>query len=389
MSPSLIRHLPTATPMPTRSDDPAPTDATPDATPDAALTTTADAAFAELLRGIAQSLDTLSASPADGATVEVAGDNETRADAQALPGPVEPAVLPAMTMWMAAPTTVTAGATMLLGAGQEGGGLSVAMPIAHDAAPVGGEVAEVAARTDRSAAALPATVQSHSALAVPVAGAAGLPPEHIGATPLASTSEGGLRPAATLASEAWPIRPAAERHLLLTPTDAAAVTASAAPGRPIDPDALAADTVVQLPAATPSSWRPPLQAALADRLQMQLGQGSDQALIRLDPPMWGRIEILVRHEGGGIQVHLSATHVDVVRQLMHLTDSLRQDLMSRQQGEVSVAVSHSHRDAAGRERSSDQPQRDDTTPHRALTEADQGASATSAFTLAHDGEGPQ
>lgn len=131
---------------------------------------------------------------------------------------------------------------------------------------------------------------------------------------------------------------------------------------------------VKLSPTTPAQWRQPLAEALGDRLQLNLQRGSDQAVIRLEPPQLGRIEIAIRHEAGSLQVHLSATHHEVVRQLNTIGDSLRQDLGQRQYGDVSVVVSDAGamgRDADGRSRGR-QPQQENTDPNRALAEAEVG-----------------
>ncbi len=140
---------------------------------------------------------------------------------------------------------------------------------------------------------------------------------------------------------------------------------------------------VKLPADAPAQWRQPLTEALGDRLQVQLNRGSEQAVIRLDPPMLGRIDISIRHEAGALMVHLSASNGEVLRQLHGIGDTLRQDLSQRQQGDVTVSVSgasDSSRDATKdmardggqqrqRARDADAEQK---TPGRALAEADEG-----------------
>lgn len=87
------------------------------------------------------------------------------------------------------------------------------------------------------------------------------------------------------------------------------------------------------------AWRQPLLVALGDRLQLQIAARSEQAVIRLEPPLLGRIDIAIRHEGGELQVRLAASHAEVGRQLQQITEPLRQDLLQRHSGEVSVQVS--------------------------------------------------
>jgi flagellar hook-length control protein FliK len=170
----------------------------------------------------------------------------------------------------------------------------------------------------------------------------------------------------------------------LTPGVAAATHV---PAPTVSEPASHADGVLRLVAQAPGQWRQPLTEALGERLTLQMARGSEHAVIRLDPPTLGRIEILVRHEGGSVHVQLSASHGEVMRQLSQVGDSLRQDLMSRHAGEVSVVVHDGSRDAAGRERSHTQAQRDteEPGPGRALAEADEGLAA-SAFALSQDRE---
>jgi flagellar hook-length control protein FliK len=144
-------------------------------------------------------------------------------------------------------------------------------------------------------------------------------------------------------------------------------------------DGLQAATL-KLPGA-PSQWQQPLREALGEHLQVQVGRQSEHAVIRLDPPMLGRIEISIRHEAGALQVHMSASNGEVLRQLQGIGDSLRQDLIHRQYNDVAVVVSSSFRqgdaDGTGRQRQGN-PDREEKGPGRALHDADQGAS-TYAF----------
>ncbi|MET0518972.1 MAG: flagellar hook-length control protein FliK [Burkholderiaceae bacterium] len=107
----------------------------------------------------------------------------------------------------------------------------------------------------------------------------------------------------------------------------------------------------ELPAAAPlqlrgepGQWQQPLLQALGDRLQLQIAARSEQATIKLSPPMLGQVEIAIRQQGGELQVRLSASHGDVARQLQAGSETLRQDLVQRHSGEVSVQVSASSRD---------------------------------------------
>jgi flagellar hook-length control protein FliK len=134
-------------------------------------------------------------------------------------------------------------------------------------------------------------------------------------------------------------------------------------------------------AGPPTAWRQTLHEALGERLNLQVGRGMEQATIRLEPPMLGRIEIAIRHAGGSLEVNITATHAEVLRQLNTVSDNLRNDLAGRQYSEVSVNVAAAPRAAAnaqaggqpgadsqGRGRQSGQEQ-DERTPGQALAEA--------------------
>ncbi|HEY0942967.1 MAG TPA: flagellar hook-length control protein FliK [Steroidobacter sp.] len=132
--------------------------------------------------------------------------------------------------------------------------------------------------------------------------------------------------------------------------------------------------------------RSALQVALGDRLQMQITQRSEHAVIRLDPPSMGTIEIVIRRDASGsIQVHLRASNAEVARQLHGIGDSLRQDLVNRQNADVSVHVSDQSREqSAGQQQGQRQSQAQREAPGRALSESNDESSK--AFTLAVDEE---
>lgn len=140
---------------------------------------------------------------------------------------------------------------------------------------------------------------------------------------------------------------------------------------------------VRLPAGEPDLWQRPLAQALGDRLQVQASQGIEQARIRLEPPALGRIEILLRQEGGQLQVQLSASHHDVVRQLQAMGEGLRQELTHKQGAQVTVQVFEDRALADGRssqhrERQPQPPQED--TPGQGLLS--ESKADRRAFTLA-------
>ena len=136
----------------------------------------------------------------------------------------------------------------------------------------------------------------------------------------------------------------------------------------------------------PTAWRQTLQEALGERLQLQVGTKAEQAVIRLEPPMLGRVEIAIRHSAGSLEVQISATHGEVLRQLQTVSETLRNDLAQRQFSDVSVNVVPTPRAAngapmfaggEGRGRQQDGRQQEQT-PGNALAEAN---TATSPFSL--------
>ncbi len=205
------------------------------------------------------------------------------------------------------------------------------------------------------------TTAAH-ALTAPVPTAPGMP-QSLATLQAASAAQAAVAPAL---ADRQP--PADDRAAAVATPAHGALPASglvAAPDRGGD--------ALHLSAKAPAQWRQPLQEALGDRLQLQLKRGSEQAVIRLDPPSLGTIEIVVRQEAGGLQVHLRATHGEVLRQLQHVGDSLRHDLAQRQQGDVTVTVSDgAARDAhaGGRQRSRDGEAPHEQAPGQALHEAD-------------------
>lgn len=146
---------------------------------------------------------------------------------------------------------------------------------------------------------------------------------------------------------------------------------------------------VLVPVATPptqslNTQRSALEVALGDRLQLQITQRSEHAVIRLDPPSMGTIEIVIQREAGNLQVHLRASNAEVARQLHGIGDSLRQDLVHRQQGDVSVHVSDGSREQSASQQGQRQSQSQREAPGRALSESNEESSKS--FTLAVDEE---
>ncbi|MBV8036777.1 flagellar hook-length control protein FliK [Roseateles sp.] len=119
----------------------------------------------------------------------------------------------------------------------------------------------------------------------------------------------------------------------------AELTAAAPMAAPLRP--AAAPAMLQ-PAITlkgePTQWQQPLLQALGDRLQLQIAARSDQAVIRLEPPMLGQVEIAIRQQAGDLQVRIAASHDEVTRQIQQVGEQLRQSLVQRHSGDVSVQV---------------------------------------------------
>lgn len=132
---------------------------------------------------------------------------------------------------------------------------------------------------------------------------------------------------------------------------------------------------LRLPNGAATQWREPLRQALGERLHVEIGRGGERAVIRLDPPMMGRVEIVIRHEGGSLQVQLTATHGEVLRQLQGIGETLRQDLAQRHPGDVSVAVFDAAHEGGGRSRR-DRGDDAEREPGRALGD---GAAGVFAF----------
>ncbi len=127
---------------------------------------------------------------------------------------------------------------------------------------------------------------------------------------------------------------------------------------------------------SPEQWQQPLRAALGDRLQLQLARNDERAVIRLEPPNMGSVEISVRHSGGALQVNIAASHSEVLRQLNTIGDAVRQDLSQRQFSEVAVTVSASgaRNLAEGGGQQRQQQQETARQPGRALDDDDTSSS---------------
>jgi len=146
-----------------------------------------------------------------------------------------------------------------------------------------------------------------------------------------------------------------------------------------------AGAALALPSPSPEHWKEPLLNTLGERVQWQIQRGSEQALIRLEPPHLGQIDIVIRQEAGQMQVHLSATHREVAQQLQGISDGLRQELALRQAADVQVQVSdqstQGYKGQGQRQSQQDAPARE---PGRALNGPDDQAGAKSGFSMQAD-----
>jgi flagellar hook-length control protein FliK len=98
----------------------------------------------------------------------------------------------------------------------------------------------------------------------------------------------------------------------------------------------------------------------------------------------GRIDIAIRHSAGSLEVNITATNSEVLRQLQTVSDNLRSDLSQRQFTEVAVTVAPAPKNNAapfgdpqqGRGRQQGREQ-EDQQPGRALAEANDNPSGFS------------
>jgi flagellar hook-length control protein FliK len=189
---------------------------------------------------------------------------------------------------------------------------------------------------ERAHAELRAVVNA-APIAVPVPGDASLPMQIAIERPVA-TGAGVAREVAVTADQLLP--------LIVSPSQDSLAASSFVTARAASADAIVLQVVDQPTAAA----KQPLAALLGERLHVQIRENSERAVIRLDPPSMGSIEISIRHEAGTVQVQMRASHPDVARQLHALSDALRQDLSQRQFADVSVQISEHSRDAGERQR---------------------------------------
>ncbi len=341
-----------------------------------------------------------------GAEQSAAFDPRFTTMAMAMALPISPAAMPAMMMAMAGTKTEAANDGTGTGTGLTAG-TSVGMPAAVAAAAAGialpASTALTALAESRVASASPALADAAESPAPPV--------QAVAAPVLVNTTTSPAPMARAVAAPAPPDAAAGAAHsapattMASTPAGGAGAetarserveavplnAASATAGTAIQP-ARGADTLTL--AGPPGAWRQSLHEALGERLQLQVGRNAEQATIRLDPPMLGRIDISIRHSGGNLEVHIAATHTEVLRQLNTVSDSLRNDLAGRQYSNVSVNVTEAPRaqasaqagnqpsgqpgaDAQGRGRQQEQEQA--RTPGLALNDAGEAGSLFSLY----------
>lgn len=178
-------------------------------------------------------------------------------------------------------------------------------------------------------------------------------------------------------------RPALKADFALPQTADAAPQVTHLGGAPLLTPELGSRAATATGQAASTAAPQPLLDALGERIALQMQRGSERVVIRLDPPMQGQIEISIRTDASGAtQVHLSGSSSELTRQLHAISDSLRQELVQRQAGEVSVQVGQGMRQQDERQRQERQFAGQDE-PGRALDEERDEDSARH-FALASD-----
>lgn len=244
---------------------------------------------------------------------------------------------------------------------------------------------------------LAASAGSGSPLSAASAVASRVAPEAMTApAPVMPLTQAQARPpveaAQSAATKAAQASPPAEALAIATdaPQDQAIPTTERSPAASIGPAVSPQSATQRAPetvalSGPPSAWRQTLQEALGERMQLQVGKSAEQAVIRLEPPMLGRVEIAIRHSAGALEVHITATHGEVLRQLQAVSEGLRNDLVQRQFSEVSLNIGAMPKAAngapmfaggEGRGRQQDGQQearRQEQGPGQALAEANLGS----------------
>ncbi len=373
----------------------APTAATAAGLPASPATTAPETAAAQFERALQRILlgspalaDSLVGQPAaaassDSATGDTTADKDDDSALDPASAPVADLLLSGMLLPYTAPTPVApagadAGQAATAANGNAVSGIAAGSAAAGQPALAGSALAADGLPTTAAPA---AAVQPQDAAAVRTAprsapaktdGAAmdtdTAPPPTAAARPPAPTAPLAAAGAAIVREQA----PAPRQQ---TATDSPSTDAGASLGAPRGADIAVRETATTAPAAAPRAAHD-LVEMLGDRIALQSQRGSERAVIRLDPPMQGQLEITIRHDASGAtQVHLTASNGDVVRQLQNISDSLRQELVHRQAGEVTVQVSQGGREQDGRQRQQAQTAEQDG-PGRALGDAGDTADAS-------------
>jgi flagellar hook-length control protein FliK len=126
---------------------------------------------------------------------------------------------------------------------------------------------------------------------------------------------------------------------------------------------------VALKGGASQGWNGQLMDALGERIDVQMKHGIDNAVIRLDPPMLGSVQIDIRHENGALQVHLVATHEEVTRQLQTISNALQSELAQKQYTDVVVVVRNGGSMGQGEGRGQPRENESERAPGRALDDA--------------------
>lgn len=292
-------------------------------------------------------------------------DDRTNHDADAPADEQRLCLLPSLApIAVPAPTAIPVETTVVVATADTEGPVVVASvpasiaaaPTTSSAAPavVPGMPNDVSLAFERGRAALRAVVNTPNSTTAVV-------DESVAAVPVATTTASVTATIPPRGGVKESVSGTAERAVLLLGSQPQ-YSQSAAPM--IGSEPLAANAASQPGAVARQS----LAALLGEQLHVQVNQRSEHAVIRLDPPSMGTIEIIIRHEAGAVQVQLRASNAEVARQLHAIGDTLRQDLVQRQHSDVSVQVSDGSRDADGRQRQRHAtPWQDE--PGRALSEA--------------------
>ncbi|GEM_PF-175411 len=149
---------------------------------------------------------------------------------------------------------------------------------------------------------------------------------------------GTAQPAGVAATPLDPMQNAALDSVLdavesLEPGEPLNIAAERAQAAPLQ----SADRALKLQAPE-AKWGEQMLHVLRENVDLQIQQKIQSATIRLDPPELGSMEILLSHESGRLNVHLSAANTDVARLLQQTSDRLRQELVGQHFVQVNVQV---------------------------------------------------